>query len=141
MRVNSGYTFNDAGIPYCATNVACDLTQNTCCVNPAGDGTCATGHNNPCSGAGGAFQCIQKTDCPTGQLCCGYQTDSSHGGSKCEAVSACPSATSAQLCETNAECTGGAKCIPQSCNVGAIVPAMLTLCGLQSNSTYTCTAR
>jgi hypothetical protein len=140
QRVNSGIAFTDAGIPYCNMTTPCDLTMDTCCVDALGSGTCHSGHSVNC-GVGAAFQCVEQTDCPAGQLCCGYQTDSMHGGSKCEAVSACPSQTSAQLCQTNAECTGGLECIPQSCNVGAALPAMLTLCGLQSNATYTCTAR
>jgi hypothetical protein len=118
----------------------CDLTKNTCCVSTLGEGTCQSGHNANC-GIGAAFQCVEKSECPSGQLCCGFQTDSSHGGSKCEAVSVCPTQTSAQLCQTNGECAAGVQCIPQSCNVGAPLPANLTLCGLQSNSTYQCTAR
>ena len=140
-RVDSGIPFTDAGVPYCSATAPCDLTNNTCCVNAIGQGTCQTGHSASC-GVGGSFQCIEKSECPSNQLCCGYQTDSMHGGSKCEAVSACPSQTSAQLCQTNGECTGGqVECIPQSCNVGAVLPANLTLCGLQSNATYKCTAR
>jgi hypothetical protein len=103
-----------------------------------GQGTCKSGHTINC-GVGAGFQCVEKSDCPSGQICCGYQTDSTHGGSKCEA--SCPAQTSAQLCQTNAECTGGQTCIPQSCDVGATLPANLTLCGLQSNDTYKCTAR
>ena len=139
-RVNSGIPFSDAGVPYCSTSAPCDLTTNTCCVSTLGQGTCQSGHNANC-GVGAAFQCIEKSECPSGQLCCGFQTDSSHGGSKCETVSVCPTQTSAQLCQTNGECAGGVQCIPQSCNVGAPLPANLTLCGLQSNSTYQCTAR
>jgi hypothetical protein len=139
-RVNSGIPFSDAGVPYCSTSAPCDLKTNTCCVSTLGEGTCQSGHNANC-GIGAAFQCIEKSECPSGQLCCGFQTDSSHGGSKCETVSVCPPQTSAQLCQTNGECAAGVQCIPQSCNVGAPLPANLTLCGLQSNSTYQCTAR
>jgi hypothetical protein len=139
-RVDSGIPFSAAGVPYCSTTAPCDLTNDTCCVDALGQGTCQTGHSAAC-GIGGSFQCIEKSDCPSNQLCCGYQTDSMHGGSKCEAVSACPSQTSAQLCQTQGECAGGRECIPQSCNVGAPLPANLTLCGLQSNATYKCTTR
>jgi hypothetical protein len=139
-RVDSGIPFTDAGVPYCNPTTPCDLSKNTCCVDTFGNGTCDTGHSVSC-GVGGSFQCIKESECPTGQLCCGYQTDSMHGGSKCEAVSMCPSQTSAQLCETSAECPNALECIPQSCNVGAPLPANLMLCGLQSNATYTCTAR
>jgi hypothetical protein len=138
QRVDSGIPFSDAGVPYCSTKATCDLKSNTCCVDVTGVGSCHSGHSVNC-GIGASFQCIEKTDCPSGQLCCGYQTDSTHGGSNCQP--SCPSQTSAQLCQTNGECAGGVECIPQACDVGALVPANLTLCGLQSNATYKCMPR
>jgi hypothetical protein len=151
MRVNSGIMFTAAGIPYCAANTPCDLTKNTCCVNALGVGTCTSGHNG-CGGAlNAAFECTEVEDCPSGQVCCGYaDSTTSMAGSKCQDVSGTgnkctpvPTSTqgSVQFCQKTCECKDGSECIPQSCNVGASLPANLTMCGLQSQQPYNCMAK
>ena len=151
MRVNSGIMFTPAGVPYCAANAPCDLTKNTCCVNALGVGTCTSGHNGCGAALNAAFECTEVEDCPTGQVCCGYaDSTTSTAGSKCQDVSGTgnkctptPTTTqgSVQLCQKTCECKDGSECVPQSCNVGASLPANLTLCGLQSEKPYNCTPR
>jgi hypothetical protein len=150
-RVNSGIMFSAAGVPYCAANMTCDLTQNTCCVNGLGVGSCMSGHNGCGAGLYAAFECIEATDCPSGQVCCGYaDSTTSTAGSKCQDVSGngnkcspAPTTTqgSVQFCQKTCECKDGSECVPQSCNVGASLPANLTMCGLQSEKPYNCTAK
>jgi hypothetical protein len=160
VRVSSGVVFDDAGGILCAANMPCDLTSDTCCVNGLGIGTCKSGHNGCGAGTGlaaqAAFQCVEDTDCPTNQVCCGYaDTTTSTAGSKCQAVGAdnkCPSPvantpSAVQFCQKTCECKDGSECIPQACAIGGassgIPPANLTLCGLQAagSSFGTCTAR
>jgi hypothetical protein len=50
---------------------------------------------------------------------------------------------SAQLCQTNAECPSGVLCKWQDCTVGTGVAALhpsLTMCGIQSQAPFDCTA-
>jgi hypothetical protein len=148
-RVNSGIKFSASGEPLCDATNPCDLTKNTCCVGITGAGTCTTGHNG-CGGALDAtLECVEDTDCPTNQVCCGF-FDMSAGmaGSKCQDVSGngnkcspAPTATqdSVQFCQKTCECKDGSECIPQNCNVGLPIPAHLTMCGLQQMGSYNCT--
>jgi hypothetical protein len=148
-RVNSGVVFDDAGAIYCAANMPCDLASDTCCVSGLGVGTCKTGHNG-CGGGTGlnaqaAFQCVEDTDCPTNQVCCGYvDTSMNAAGSKCQAIGAdnkCPvpmsnTQSAIQFCQKTCECKDGSECVPQSCPLGVpgVPPANLTMCGLQTNT-------
>jgi hypothetical protein len=153
VQVNSGVAFTDAGGIYCAANMPCDLTQNTCCVSAIGQGTCTSGHSG--CGAGNlaaAFECVEDTDCPANQVCCGYASMAQGmAGSKCQDISAspdhkcspAPSSTqgSVQFCQKTCECKDGSECIPQSCQVnGAPIAANLTMCGLQG-APYNCAPR
>ncbi len=95
------------------------------------------------------FRCVEKTDCPGNQVCCG--TADALGmtaGSECQDVSTTnnqctPAATtlkgSAQLCQTNAECKNGMTCTWQDCMVGTLMPS-LTMCGIQSQAPFNCSA-
>jgi hypothetical protein len=132
----------------------CDLTADTCCVSSVGAAMCVTGHSgcgtfgSPLGAA--AFECIQETDCPSGQVCCGYAANGMTG-SKCQDVSGnggkcspAPSSTqgSVQFCQKSCECKDGSECVAQSCTVTSGVPnANLTMCGLQSQPPYNCTAQ
>jgi hypothetical protein len=151
VRVNSGVAFTDAGAVYCAANMPCDLTKDTCCVGATGAGTCNSGHNG-CGGGtlAAAFECVEDTDCPANNVCCGYAMGGM-AGSKCQDISAspdhkcspAPSSTqgSVQFCQKTCECKDGSECIPQSCTItGAVLPAALTMCGLQG-APYNCTPR
>lgn len=97
------------------------------------------------------FKCVEKTDCPSGQVCCGVADQAAAtAGSACQDVAATgnhctPVATSAtstqgsaQLCQTNAECITGS-CLWQDCTVGTLSPS-LTMCGLQSAAPFNCVA-
>jgi hypothetical protein len=155
-RVNSGVAFTDAGGIYCAADMPCDLTSSTCCVNGLGIGTCKSGHNG-CGGGTGlaaeaAFECVQDTDCPANQVCCGFADSSSMtAGSKCEALgsstkcSPAPTTTqgSVQFCQKTCECKDGSECLPQSCDLGVagVPPANLTMCGKQDQAPFNCTPR
>ena len=157
-RVNSGVVFNDAGAIYCAANMPCALASDTCCVGALGMGSCKSGHNGCGASALGpqaAFECVEDTDCPTNQVCCGYvDTTMDTAGSKCQAIGAnnkCPAPvantqSAVQFCQKTCECKDGSECIPQACSIGGagsgIPPANLTLCGLQTSSGFgNCTAR
>ena len=149
-QVNSGVMFESNGDLACGLNMPCNLKSDTCCVDALATASCKSGHAG--CGAGlvaAAFECVQDTDCPSGQVCCGYAQnnaagskcqDVSHNGNKC---SPAPSSTqgSVQFCQKTCECKDGSECIPQSCNVMAGVPANLTMCGLQSQAPYNCTTR
>ena len=155
-RVSSGVVFDDAGAIYCAANMPCALASDTCCVNGLGMGTCKPGHNGCGAGTGlaaqAAFQCVEDTDCPTNQVCCGYvDTTMNTAGSKCQAIGAdkkCPAPSAStqsaiQFCQKTCECKDGSECVPQSCDLGVptVPPANLTLCGLQTTGSFHCTAR
>jgi hypothetical protein len=163
-RVASNITFNDAGIMLCGT-VECDLTANTCCVSATADGTCLShGMSCPPTSVAGVslpqaqFECLQASDCPCGQVCCGVANDSSSSasaGSNCQDISATGACSpvadagaqsksgSAQLCQTDAECKNGMTCTWQDCSVqtpyGAASPN-LTMCGIQSDAPFNCSA-
>jgi hypothetical protein len=156
-RVNSGVVFDDAGAIYCAANMPCDLASDTCCVSGLGVGTCKTGHNG-CGGGTGlsaqaAFQCVEDTDCPTNQVCCGYVDSTMNtAGSKCQAIGAdnkCPAPmantqSAIQFCQKTCECKDGSECVPQSCPLGVpgVPNANLTMCGLQADAgSFHCVAR
>ena len=127
------------------------FTKNTCCVNGLGVGTCTSGHNGCGAALSAAFECTEVEDCPSGQVCCGYaDSTTSMAGSKCQNVSGtsnkctpAPTMTqgTVQLCQKTCECKDGSECVPQSCNVGASLPANLTMCGLQSQQPYNCMAK
>jgi hypothetical protein len=154
--VNSGVAFVDGGGIYCAMDMPCDLTSSTCCVNGLGKGTCTSGHNGCGSGTGllaqAAFECVQDTDCPANQVCCGYADSSTmSAGSKCQALgsstkcSPAPTNTkgSVQFCQKTCECKDGTACLPQSCDLGVagVPPANLTMCGMQTMAPFNCMAR
>jgi hypothetical protein len=120
----------------------CNLLNQTCCVgvdakgNPTG--TCVK-HGASCPVLTAAFNCAGKSDCPTGQICCGTATTTS---AQTSCATSCPtqgnsSQGQAQLCKGNAECQNGMTCIPQTCLEGA----NLDLCGLTSQAPFNCKAR
>jgi|HubBroStandDraft_1064217.scaffolds.fasta_scaffold30428_2 hypothetical protein len=157
-RVSSNIEFDDAGVPLCGSG-PCDLTTHICCVSALAEGTClAAGSTCPESGGypQAQFECLQASECPCGQVCCGIANDaqnSSSAGSSCQDISATGAcspvadagaqskAGSAQLCQTDAECKNGTTCSWQVCNVqtpyGAAMPN-LTMCGLQSDAPFNC---
>lgn len=110
-----------------------------------------SGHSGCSAALTAAFECVEDSDCPTHQVCCGYaDMTTSSAGSKCQDLgsgtkcSPVPSDTqgSVQFCQKTCECKDGTECLPQSCNIpGAPIPASLTMCGLQNKPPYSCTAR
>ncbi|HEX4446155.1 MAG TPA: hypothetical protein VH044_05450 [Polyangiaceae bacterium] len=143
--------FDGTGGIVCGTD--CDLTKNTCCVDGLGDAKCVNGHSGCGSfgniGGAAQFQCVQISDCPSGQVCCGYADSSSNlAGSKCQDISAngnkcapAPTGTmgSVQFCQKTCECKDGSACVAQSCTVMGAPNAMLTMCALQDKAPYNCT--
>ncbi len=150
-RVDSGVSFTSTGGIYCAADMPCDLTTHTCCVGGLGTGTCVSGHSGCSAALTAAFECVEDSDCPTHQVCCGYaDMTTSSAGSKCQDLgsgtkcSPVPSDTqgSVQFCQKTCECKDGTECLPQSCNIpGAPIKAALTMCGIQATAPYNCTAR
>ena len=62
-----------------------------------------------CKGNEVDFECLQKSDCPSGQLCCGVD-NSTVVGSQCTTPDGdgfCPATPqgAAQFCQTSCECT------------------------------------
>jgi hypothetical protein len=162
-RVTSNIEFNDAGLPLCGST-ACDLHSNVCCVSALAAGSClAAGSTCPESDnyPQAQFDCLQASDCPCGQVCCGIANDSNSSasaGSNCQDISATGACSpvadagaqsksgSAQLCQTDAECKNGMKCSWQVCSVTtpySATPAMpnLTMCGLQSAAPFNCSEK
>jgi hypothetical protein len=143
--VASNITFNSAGIPMCGST-ACDLKSNECCLSAAYIATCNP-QSAACTGQA-VFKCVEAAECPQGQVCCGLadQTTASAGASCQTTCTTGASSTmgSAQLCQTDAECKNGMKCIWQDCKVGMPEPSTanveLTMCGVQSASPFNCTA-
>ena len=151
VQVPSTAILDDAGGIVCGGG-SCDLTMNTCCVAADATSMCVSGHSG-CKGFGGnilgaaQFECDQITDCPSGQVCCGY-LNSTSAGAKCQDVSGngnkcTPAPTgmmgSVQFCQKTCECKDGSACIAQSCATApGVPPAKLTMCGLQSESPFNC---
>ena len=149
--VKSEISFS-GGLPLCGTT-ACDLTKNICCVTQTAQGSCIP-NTQTCPSGDATFKCVQKTDCPGNDICCGVANEStSSAGSQCEDVSSTnqectPVATgasstqgSAQVCQTTAKCKNGMTCQWQTCNVsGALIEPQLTMCGIQSAAPFNCTA-
>jgi hypothetical protein len=138
--------------PLCGT-VPCDLRSNTCCVQFDLTARCLAGNNATCNSNEATVHCLQACECGGTDVCCGQVNEILGAAtSSCNAVSSlvsgpsgaleCPPypATSevvgAQLCKTDAECENGASCIAQTCMFGA----MLTMCGVQNQSGFMCTA-
>jgi|HubBroStandDraft_6_1064221.scaffolds.fasta_scaffold13061_5 hypothetical protein len=147
QRVASNVQFNDAGVVLCGT--PCPLTSNQCCIDVLGNTTC-TSPGASCTNEA-IFKCVQQTDCPANQVCCGVANQSAAtAGSECQdvastgnqcapvATSASSTEGSAQICQTDAECITGS-CIWQDCSVGTLKPS-LTMCGLQSAAPFNCVA-
>jgi hypothetical protein len=147
QKVPSNVQYNDAGVVLCGT--PCPLTSNVCCIDVLGNGHCMP-PGSTCTNEA-VFKCVERTDCPTNEICCGIadQTTAT-AGSECQdvastnnqctpvATSASSTQGSAQLCQTNAECLTGT-CIWQDCTVGTLKPS-LTFCGLQSAAPFNCVA-
>jgi hypothetical protein len=154
VQVPSTAILDDAGGIVCG-GASCDLTVNTCCVAADATSMCVSGHSG-CKGFGGnilgaaQFECDQITDCPSGQVCCGY-LNSTSAGAKCQDVSGSgnkctPAPTgmmgSVQFCQKTCECKDGSECLAQSCNTApGVPPAKLTMCGLQFESPFNCAAQ
>ncbi len=162
-RVVSSVVYTDGGVPVCGST-PCDLTSNVCCVSAQGDGSCLkAGSTCPDTVILGSsfpqaqFDCLQASDCPAGDVCCGVATDATNtasAGSNCQDISSTgqcsPVASgsqsksgSAQLCQTDAECKNKQTCQWQVCDVqtpyGAASPN-LTMCGPQTGAPFNCKA-
>lgn len=145
-RVPSNVTFNDAGIPLCGTT-ACDLKTNECCLTPPPYVATCNPQGTTCPGQA-IFNCVDETDCPSGEVCCGVANETAGtAGTECQDIasnnnqcSPAPSATmaSAQVCQTTAECKNGMTCTWQDCTVGSGVVS-LAMCGVQSGAVFNCT--
>jgi len=144
QKVPSNVQYTDAGVVICGT--PCPLTSNICCIDQLGNGHCMS-TTSSCSNLEATFKCVQATDCPANQVCCGNANQpAATAGATCQDVASngnqctpAPSSTegSAQLCQTDAECVNGAECIWQDCTVGTLKPS-LTMCGLQSSAPFNC---
>jgi hypothetical protein len=147
QRVPSNVQFTDAGVVLCGT--PCPLTSNQCCIDVLGNTTCSS-LGASCTNEA-IFKCVQQTDCPANQVCCGVANqaaatagsecqDVASTGNHCTPVATMASSTegSAQICQTNAECLTGS-CLWQDCSVGTLKPS-LTMCGLQSAAPFNCVA-
>jgi|HubBroStandDraft_1064217.scaffolds.fasta_scaffold30428_1 hypothetical protein len=160
-RVESNIVFNEAGVPLCGS-VACNLTSNTCCVALNQTGSCIP-QGQSCTSQEAQFKCLEASDCPSGQVCCGVANNSAgaaSAGSECQDIAAAghcspvPDAGaqstlgSAQLCQTNAECVNHMDCTWQVCSIDTTIDGVpnvmlmpnLTMCGLQSAAPFNCTA-
>jgi len=108
-----GQTSSPDKIP-CGNGMQCTTPAEVCCVTGTGLGSADAGCQaaaSPC--AGGSLKCDEKADCTGGDICCaGFGGGT--GGSECK--TAC-SMMQAQLCKTNAECTGGV-CYANKCPTG-----------------------
>jgi hypothetical protein len=135
----------------CNGNATCDLNSNTCCVliSLTPTGRCVANgdagpNGDPCNSNEAAYHCRYACDCVSGDSCCGvFDTSTLSGSANCQFLAdggACTvqtgTQTAAQLCEQDAECKNGAKCIAQTC----IFNSQFKFCGLQTEAPYRCTA-
>ena len=146
-------------LPLCGTT-PCDLRDNICCVSISltPTGRCLSkADGGTCKGNEATVSCLhQACDCTGGQVCCGVARGSTtfipNVTSGCQAVPSggnCqpyPDVTteagtiaSAQLCKQSAECENSQSCIAQTC-LPPIVNAKLSMCGLQSQAPFDCSA-
>jgi hypothetical protein len=106
------------------------------------------------------FECLEASECPSGQVCCGVANNTqgtASAGSQCEDISAsghcdpvadagaASTMGSAQLCQTDAECVNHMTCSWQVCTIPTTVAGVavtlkpnLTMCGLQSAAPFNC---
>jgi hypothetical protein len=90
------------------TNVCCGTTPTAAMCQPAAT-TCA----------GSSFACDEKGDCANGQICCFVAVSTTAANNACTTGTTCSGGLfSIQICKTDAECTNGMSCVPQSCPVG-----------------------
>lgn len=147
QRVLGPVQFNSAGVPLCGST-ACDLSTHICCLTQALQATCIA-NTAMCPSMAASFGCLQKSDCPTGKVCCAVaDVSTSTAGTACQDVASqgdkCLPATSAnsasaQACQTSAECVNGATCSWQDCAVSGIpMEPELVLCGVQSEAPFNC---
>jgi hypothetical protein len=98
----------------CGNGLQCTTPAEVCCVTGTGVGSADAGCQAaaaPC--AGGSLRCDEKADCTGTAICCaGFGGGT--GGSECQATC---NMNQAQLCKTNAECTGGT-CYANKCPTG-----------------------
>jgi hypothetical protein len=91
----------------CGTNTC--KAGEFCCIGIAGS-QCLTAAQTCPSGV--ALKCNGTSSCATGQVCCATIAGLAGGSAECK--SACEGMTSAQVCETTAECKNGMPCAPLS---------------------------
>jgi hypothetical protein len=127
----------------------CDLKTNTCCLDQFLVARCIS-KPMTCPSNNVSFGCLQATDCPSGQVCCGLADSSAMTATtSCATIASgtnCPGMSSmtmgyAQFCQTDGECKNHQACIKQSCPINSsLPPAVFKLCGLQNHQPYNCTA-
>jgi hypothetical protein len=148
--------YDTSGLPHLdgASSAACDLHSHVACLTILAPikARCISS-SSQCTAQEVQFACLQKSDCSGGKLCCADNNSSSSGfATACVAPGSdgqCPQATigpvkgSLQFCQTDCECANKQKCTPQHCAQSGVggQNADLTICGVQSGSGYSCTAK
>ncbi len=143
--------YDDAGVLHLAGpgTTACDLRSHVACLDALTMvATCVAPSAQACSVTAAQFGCLEQSDCASGMLCCANNSSASGVGSACTTPGSdglCPQATAGpvsgklQFCQTSCECANKEACTPQSCTASGSPAAHLTLCGLQTGSSFTCT--
>jgi hypothetical protein len=113
------------------------------------NGKCVSGKNATCPTVPAGedpLHCQNLADCSTtpGTVCCGDLVVGTAVTTTCKTPGTGGSCgtnsfleTFAQLCVTDSECANGMSCVRQSCISGE---ATLSMCGLQSESPFSCVA-
>lgn len=101
----------DAGTIACGATT-CAATTQVCCIALDGTETCAaSGGAAPC-GAAIERACDDRTDCPSGQICCAT-LGALYVGSTCAATCA---GAARQLCKSTSECANAMQtCSTETC--------------------------
>lgn len=90
----------------------CNVSTHFCCADDTKSSSCVASGST--CGAN-ALHCDEKADCPAGQVCCLIAKSFSNADARCQ-TSCSGGLFAIQLCKTNAECLGGAKCVVQTCS-------------------------
>jgi hypothetical protein len=117
----------DAGMPSTPDSVqcgstTCDTTKQACChlYGASPSQTCIALSGGSCP-AGDRIECDETADCPAGDFC--NQTANAPMYMECQSIAG------RIACRSDAECTGGVRCITQTCNAGLGRPIVISTCG------------